>query len=110
MNIFMKENLKAIKFGLLGGLAEALYIGLVVTLIWTMDQSKPELVFPMAGFLLILFLFVVSAGVSGLFVFGYPLYLFLNKNFTQGLAAAISAILALMLVGISCFVVIFFLI
>ena len=104
---FLRKNFSAIKFGLLGGFIEALYCGFVVFLFWALEQSQPETVFPMGGFLLVLLLFVVSAGISGLLVFGYPLYLFLNKRFGEGLAAATTSLCTLGILGLTIFIIIF---
>ncbi len=58
-----------LKFGFLGGVGEASYIFLVVTLMTILDKIAPRPANLVNGFLVLL-LFVFSAAVSGVLVFG----------------------------------------
>ena len=95
-----------IKFGFLGGILEALYCGLVVFLMWAVESSQPNETMPMAAMLLVLLLFVLSAGISALLIFGYPAYLFLNKRYGEALMTAVFSLATLAIVGIAAFVLI----
>jgi hypothetical protein len=97
-----------IKFGLLGGLAEALYCLAVTGLISLMDNITRGIDFKILNFLLVLLLFVFSAGVSGILVFGYPAYLALQKRFIEAFLTAVISLLTLALVGLISFILLFF--
>ena len=94
------------KFGFLGGIAEAVYVFLVVSLMQILDSSvsKPEN--PIVVGMLVLLLLVFSAAVSGILVFGYPAYLALQKKYAEALATVIVTLAVLAIVGIGVFILV----
>jgi len=72
--------------GLLQSIAVAIYCSLVAGFFQVMDKFGPKVKIPeISMILLILFLLVFSAAVSGLLVFGYPAYLMLHKDAKRAL-------------------------
>lgn len=73
------------KMGAIGGFLEIIYVLIIVGLFSFLDKVLPE---PpeFFGFLFMLLLFVFSAGISGVFVFGYPAYLAVQKKFKEAFA------------------------
>lgn len=103
MSIFKKDNKKELwQWGLLSGLAEAVYIALIASLFMGLNHLAPM----RAGFiwpiLFFLTLFVFSAVVSGLLVLGRPIFLALHQKYKEALLTlAISlGVLLLMLIVI----------
>lgn len=84
---FNKEQInqkEMIKWGIGGALAEIIYVLIIVGLFSVLDKvlaTPPQF----TGFLFMLLLFVFSAGISGLFVFGMPAYLALQKKYTEAI-------------------------
>ena len=105
-NLFKKPNEQiktnqAIGYGVAGGIAEAVYVALVVTFLSSAENFLPN--FELNKFfapMLMLLIFVISAGLSGLAVFGYPAYLALQKNYKNAAIAAVSALVTLVVVGL----------
>ena len=65
--------------GFLQALGVAIYCSLVALFFWSMGnnvEKSPEFL----GMALILFLLVFSATVCGILVFGYPIYLVIQKD------------------------------
>ena len=71
--------------GLLQALSVAVYCSLVAGFIKIMEKFAPKDVPEIAMILLMLFLLVFSAAISGLLVFGYPAYLMLHKDTKRAL-------------------------
>jgi len=75
-----------LKWGILSGLAEAAYCFSVA---FFMDQSNNFLSRNLGGYFGIMFmllLLVFSEAVSGVFVFGYPFYLTVQKRYKEAAA------------------------
>jgi len=105
--MFNKQKInesEILKFGFLGGTCQALYIFLVVlglnVLGKNFNNQPPDLL----GSMLILMIFVFSAGVSGILVFGYPTYLAFQKKFVEALMTAIFSLATIAITGILVFV------
>jgi hypothetical protein len=85
---FNKEQVsqkEIIRWGIGGAVAEIVYVLLIVGLFSVLEKilaTPPQFI----GFLFMLLLFVFSAGISGLFVFGMPLYLALQKKYTEAIS------------------------
>ena len=104
---FFKEKIDTslvMKFGFLGGIAEALYCSLVASLIMFLDKTMSQPPTPILGLVFMLLLLVFSVGVSGLLIFGYPTYLAFQKRFAEGLMAAITSLITLVIIGLLVFV------
>lgn len=78
------ERTRASSVGLLQAIGVVIYCGLVSALFWFMEEIsiKPPRILT-ATFML--FLLVFSAAITGLLVFGYPVYLGLNKEIKRAL-------------------------
>lgn len=75
----LKSESSQVKAGVLAGLVESLYIIIVAVIMMQLSEAMPKMegIFG-TGMLLILLVF--SAGISGVFVFGLPIHLFLEKR------------------------------
>ncbi|MFA6410071.1 MAG: hypothetical protein WCW26_00635 [Candidatus Buchananbacteria bacterium] len=96
------------KFGFLGGIAESAYCLLVVAMMMVLSQVMPQPTVPFSGFLLFLLLFVFSVGVSGILVFGYPIYLVSQKKIVEALMTALTTLVTIAIVGILSFILVSF--
>lgn len=102
---------EVMKFGFLGGIAQAVYILFLVLFMSVLERgiivssSNQKIFFPV----IFLMTFVFSAGVSALLVFGYPAYLATQKRYVEGLMTAITTLLTLVIIGILVFMMISFL-
>jgi hypothetical protein len=78
------KNLSPNTIGLLQAIGIILYCALIASFFNFLEktQAKPP---AMLGFIVILFLLVVSATITGLMVFGYPVVLALDKKITRAL-------------------------
>jgi hypothetical protein len=74
---------EVVKWGIFGGLAELIYILLVGLSMNYIGNNAEQNGLPVLVFISMLMLFVFSAGLSGLFVFGYPVYLATQKRFHE---------------------------
>lgn len=83
------------QWGIGAGVIQFSYILLVSLVIYFTDQFIPKGDFNILGFISLLILFVISAAVSGLIVFGYPVYLALHKSYYQAVATVLVTILTL---------------
>ncbi|MDD2806989.1 MAG: hypothetical protein PHW95_00510 [Patescibacteria group bacterium] len=97
---------EVMKFGFLGGIAEAAYCFIVVLVMESLNQAMPQGPSGSYGFLIFLLIFVFSAGVSGILVFGYPAYLAIQKRYIESLMTAITSFVALAITGILVFMLI----
>ncbi|OGY46150.1 MAG: hypothetical protein A2731_01080 [Candidatus Buchananbacteria bacterium RIFCSPHIGHO2_01_FULL_39_8] len=94
-----------LKFGFLGGIFEASYIFLVVSVMTILEKIMPSPANLVAGFM-VLSLFVFSAAVSGILVFGYPAYLGFQKRYAEALMTAATSLLTMAIIGILVFILI----
>ena len=94
---------EVMRCGFLGGIGQALYCFIVVLFINTLDAAMPKSGNPIFGFLMFLLLFVFSAGISGLIVFGYPVYLAFQKRYVEALLTAVTTLVTIMIVFILVF-------
>jgi|GEM_PF-2536115 len=89
------------KFGLLGGILEAVYCKLIVLLIIGTSAWGPRNVSPLAGMTLVLLVLVFSVAISGVLVLGYPAYLVSQKKFKEAIQALGITLAILFLVAIA---------
>jgi hypothetical protein len=87
---------EVVKWGIFGGLAELAYIVLIGLLINYTGDNLGQKDLPVLGFITFLLLFVFSAGISGLFVFGYPIYLATQKRISDAIMTALISLGALL--------------
>lgn len=109
--MFKKQKInesEVLRFGFLGGIAEAIYILLIASLITVISNVMPHDPPGIAGPLLVLLLFVFSAAVSGILVCGYPIYLAFQKRFPEALMTGVITLVTLAIVGILSFILISF--
>lgn len=97
---------KSLKFGIMGGLLEVIYIVLVALFMQNSEKwfSGPGVF----GIIFMLTIFVLSAALSGLLVLGYPVYLALQKNFKEAILtvlASLAVIFVLLIAGLIVFLV-----
>jgi len=78
------DNKEIFKWGIGGGLAEIIYVALIALLMSALGNTigGASQILSMSLFLLLL---VVSVGLSGLFMFGYPAVLALQKKFKEAI-------------------------
>lgn len=87
-----------LRAGVLAGLGEGVYIALVSLFMmtagnrWFSNGETPTLTFAM-----FLLLFVFSAGLSGLIVFGYPVYLVSQRKFREAILTVAMTLITLVL-------------
>ena len=96
-----------IKFGFLGGISQAGYCLLVALTISGLEKIMPKPSDPVTGPLVVLLLFVFSAAVSGILVFGYPAYLGLQKRYAEAIMTAVVTLAAIAFIGVAVFILIF---
>lgn len=70
--------------GLYQALAVVIYVALVAAFIFFMEQSKIQPGY--LGIVLMLVLLVFSAGITGTFVFGLPVYFALKNSVTRAVS------------------------
>lgn len=92
-----------IQWGIVGGVAEAAYIALIIWLINTLvtsftSSSRADEAEQLMPFFMLVTL-VVSAAISALLIFGYPVALAVKGNFRAGLLAAGMALASLIVCG-----------
>ena len=104
--MFKKQKInesEVIKFGFLGGIAQAAYCLAVVLAINIIQKSMPMPTNSIITPLLLLLIFVFSAAVSGIFVFGYPAYLAMQQRYVEALMTALITLACLAMIGILTF-------
>jgi hypothetical protein len=84
---FRKDKIKIWKMGILAGLAVAVYCGLITLLIWFGGDFLSDKMSQVMGSLFGLILLVFSVAISGVLVFGYPLFLAVEKKYKQAFQA-----------------------
>ena len=95
-----EQKNKAIAFGVWAGIVEALYIAWVVFFLNLAESLLPS--FKLNQFfapMLMLLIFVISVGISGLVVFGYPAHLAFRKEFKPAVIAASSALITMVVIS-----------
>jgi|GEM_PF-1602253 len=92
-----------VQWGIVSGLAQVAYIALIVLIMNTlaisfMSSGRAGSADQLMPFFMLL-MFVVSAALSALIVFGYPIALTLKGNLRAGLIAAGTALVTLVVCG-----------
>jgi len=106
--MFKKQKInesEVLKFGFLGGITEAGYIYLVVSVMTILGRVMPRPPEMVVGFM-VLSLFVFSATVSGVLVLGYPAYLAFQKRFAEALMTLVTTLVTLAIIGLSFFILV----
>lgn len=99
------DESEVLKFGFLGGIAQATYILMVALFIQVMAVAGPAGKKGQIGeIIMFLIVFVFSVAVSGLLVFGYPAYLAIQKRYVEGLMTAVTTLVSLAIIGILMFI------
>jgi len=100
---FKKQKIndsEVMKFGFLGGIAQAAYcLGAVlfINMVGTEMSKQPNQI---ASMILVLLFFVFSAAISAIFVFGYPAYQASQKKYMEAVATVSTTLATLLIVGI----------
>jgi uncharacterized membrane protein len=97
---------EVMKFGFLGGILEATYCFLIASGLLILSNTMPQPKVPLVGFLLFLLLFVFSAAISGILVFGYPGYLVIQKRYQEALMTFLTTLVTIAIIGLLIFVLI----
>jgi len=111
--MFFKEKVdqkQVFKWGFGAGLAEIACIIIVVLVMLGMDpffKASEQVGGPLA-IIAVLMLLVFSAAISGLIVFGYPAYLFLQKQYKQAICTLIRTLLTIAVGFIIVLIIVFF--
>lgn len=88
-----------LKWGILGGAAEALYIFIVALFFDVLENffyQAPS--GPINFFTFFLLFFVLSAIISAILVFGRPVYLFFAKKFREGMLTIVTTLITLLVI------------
>jgi len=83
------------KKGISAGIAEMIYIILVVGVISSIDKFMAQKSGGPLSMMAVLLLFVTSAGISAFLVFGYPAYFALQKKYHEAIFTLIISFLTL---------------
>ena len=102
---FKKKCDNLYTWAVLGGVAEALYCILIG---WAMPRlgqlaGNGNSVLQVAPFLLVL---VFSVSVSGVCLLGYPVYLAMDKKYTQAIKCVLVSLATLLIIGLIIFLII----
>lgn len=97
------------KYGFLGGIAQAAYTLAVVLVMQTVGEALPQEANETFGTLLFLLLFVFSVAMSGVCVFGYPAYLVLQKRYPESVFTFLTTMVTLAIIAILVFIFISYL-
>jgi len=90
-----------VKFGVLTGLLEIVYIALVAGFVIMSETFLPDGPKPIIiGIMTFLTLFVFSASVSGVLVFGLPFYLALQNKYKEALITLLATAISLIVIFI----------
>ena len=99
---------RTLKWGMLAGLSEAVYISLVAFLMDALSGFDGELLGGfVVGLLFFLLFFVFSAVMSVVLVFGRPLYLIFEKKYQEAVTTLLVTILGLLILMFAVFLVYF---
>lgn len=95
--LFQSEKPKMIPYGIYAGLLEGVYIALVglfminANKLFGSNQGDTP-----ASFIIFLLLFVFSAGLSGLIVFSYPVFLVTQRKFREAVLTVLVTLVTLL--------------
>lgn len=103
--IFTSVHPQGIKYGIYAGLVEGIYIALISFFIIHTGRLFGSSDEPAGSFVLFLLLFVFSAGLSGLIVLSYPVYLVLQRKFSEAVKTLVVTLLTLMFLFILAYLV-----
>lgn len=93
---FQSDKPKTVPYGIYAGLLEGVYIALVSFFMMHADQWLGSVQEPPAPFIIMLLLFVFSAGLSGLIVFSYPVFLITQKKFRDAVLTVLITLITLL--------------
>ena len=102
------DEAEVMKFGFLGGMAEAVYILFLVLFLSVIRNAFPGTSTQVIEPILFLLAFVFSAGVSAILIFGYPLYMAIQQRYVESLMTAVTSLLTLAIIGILMFMLLSF--
>ncbi|MDP3964212.1 MAG: hypothetical protein Q8Q20_00950 [bacterium] len=89
----MKHEISTVKIGVAAGLLEGVFISVVAVFMRYIEQwFKSADSSAALSSLAFLFLFVFSAGISALVVFGYPMFLVLKNKFHEAVLASLTSL------------------
>ena len=96
-----------VKYGLGGGVLEIVYVTLIA---WFMQNVEKFISGPdsAVNIIFVLLLLVFSVTVSGLLIFGYPVYLVIQKNYKQAVDTVLVSLLTLVIGGLIIFNILIF--
>lgn len=96
--IFPKKKEDYRIYGLAGGIVEAIYCFFIATLVMSLNNvlAGPTVF----NFLLMLLIIVFSVAVSGILIFGYPLYLALKKQYQEAIFTVLISLVTLIILGL----------
>src|SRR3989339_1006630 len=96
-----------LKFGLGGGILEVAYCSLIAWLINSLDHvfNGPPTPF---NIIFVLLLLVFSVAISGVLIFGYPLYLAIQQKYQPAIVTVVTSLLTLILGGVLIFNILIF--
>lgn len=86
-------------YGIGGGVLEAIYCFFIAILIILLGRVMTGH-FGVFNFLLMLLIFVFSAAVSSLLIFGYPIYLAIKKQYQEAIFTILLSIATLIIIGL----------
>ncbi|MDD5342047.1 MAG: hypothetical protein PHI73_01810 [Patescibacteria group bacterium] len=94
----MKIENRIFKLGILAGVTQGLYILLVGLFIMSANNLFDSDGTPILSFAVMITLFVFSAGLSGLIVFGYPVYLVTKKQFREAVLMSVITLATILVI------------
>ena len=97
--IFHKKKENYWVYGIGTGVIEAVYCFFIATLLMLANglfAKSPTIL----SFLLLLLIMVFSVAVSGLLIFGYPMYLALRRNYQEAIFTVLVSIATLIIIGL----------
>lgn len=100
-----KEKCKNWKMGILGGLTESIYCGLIALLLWNGEKFFNNTLDEAFAPLFVLILLVLSVAVSGVLVFGYSVYLAVEKKYKQAFQTVGITLLTIFVVLVIVFII-----
>ena len=95
-----KSDGEILTYGILGAVAEICYVFLIATLMTFLGQVMPHDPPPPIGIAVFLLMFVLSAVISALLVFGYPAYLGLRGRLIEAFTTVGVSIATFLIVGL----------
>ncbi len=105
----MEDGKKSyISRGILAGLLEGVYIFLVGLFMFSTEGLYDSSEVPVMNVVVMLTLFVFSAGVSGLIVFGYPVLLVTKQRYAEAVKTVVATLATLLTLFVIVFAILFF--